>query len=122
MSAFDSFTTPPPSRARAETATSTPAALTRTEHAGTAARAVVPEHPGLSIFAPRAPRYVDYMSCPLCSYRVGIEFHGVLMSGAKVHTVGAHSPGRGNRRNGEPRCMGAGMRVEFVGDWRGANP
>ncbi len=116
---FDSFTTTPPSRARAETSVSTPAALTRAEPAGAVARPVVPPQRQPVITSSRPPRFVDYMACPMCAYRVGIEFHGVLMSGAKVHTIGVHSPGRGNRRNSEPRCMGAALRVEFVGDWRG---
>ncbi len=59
------------------------------------------------------------MACPMCAVRIGIEAHGELMDGTKIRTVAAHSVGRGNSRNGEPRCMAAGMRVEFVGDWRG---
>jgi hypothetical protein len=75
----------------------------------------------LSVFTPRAPKYVDYIPCPMCAVpRIGLEYQGVLMSGVKLHTVGAHSSGRGNVGNGLPRCLGSGLKMEFVaGVWRG---
>ena len=82
--------------------------------AAVAAPAVIPNKTG--------PRFVDYSPCPMCGApRVGVEYHGELMSGAKVHQLYAHSEGRGIRLRGQPRCLGAGMRVVFEGGvWKGA--
>jgi hypothetical protein len=104
---------------RAGSAVSTPA-TSSTGLAGVPARPVVPA--SVSTFAPRGPRFVDYMPCPLCGHeRVGIEFHGTLMSGAKVHALFSHSMGAALVRKGMPRCMGSGLRVVFLGGvWRGA--
>lgn len=34
----------------------------------------------------RAPRFVDYAACSLCGCEpLGVEYHGQLKSGAKVH-------------------------------------
>lgn len=100
----------------------TPRALTR-ELAGPPARtAVFPASVtgALSCFTPRQKRFVDHMPCPTCGHpSVGVEFHGVLMSGAKVHELAKHAPGRGNRRGNESVCLGSKVRVVFEhGDWR----
>jgi hypothetical protein len=102
------------------TGTANPSASTSVELAGAPARPVVPA--SVSTFAPRGPRFVDYMPCPLCGHeRVGIEFHGTLMSGAKVHALFSHSMGAALVRKGMPRCMGSGLRVVFRGGvWQGA--
>lgn len=73
------------------------------------------------ITSARGPRFVDHMTCPLCGTdRLGIEYHGELMSGAKVHTIAAHTAGLRRVERKQPRCLGATMRVEFVGGvWRG---
>lgn len=73
------------------------------------------------IHSTRGPRFVDHTQCPMCGVdRIGIEFHGVLMSGAKVHTITAHTPEKRRVEPGQPRCLGAGMRMIFVdGAWRG---
>lgn len=73
------------------------------------------------ITSTRGPKYVDHMTCPMCGVeRVGIEYHGELMSGAKVHTIAAHSPEMRCVMPKQPRCLGAGMRVRFVnGAWAG---
>ena len=73
------------------------------------------------ITSKRGPKYVDHTACPMCGVdRVGIEYHGELMTGAKVHTLAAHTAELRYSKSGQPRCLGAGMRVEFVeGAWRG---
>lgn len=73
------------------------------------------------ITSERGSRYVDRMTCPMCGTdREGIEYHGELMSGAKVHTVQAHTAGKRRTERGQPRCLGAGMRVVFEGGiWKG---
>lgn len=70
----------------------------------------------------RGPRFVDTTTCPMCGIdRIGIEFHGVLMTGAKVHTIAVHTPNMRRVQNGQPRCLGAAMRIVFEGGvWRGA--
>lgn len=70
----------------------------------------------------RGPRFVDHGTCSMCGVeRLGIEYHGELRSGAKVHQFAAHSEGRRSVQSGRPRCLGAGMRVVFEGGtWRGA--
>lgn len=67
------------------------------------------------------PRYVDHAPCPMCGVdRQGIEYHGELMSGAKVHTIAAHTSGMRRVAPGQPRCLGAGMRMVFDdGVWKG---
>lgn len=74
------------------------------------------------IHSTRGPRYVDHMTCPMCGAdREGIEYHGELMSGAKVHTIQAHTAGMRRVQRGEPRCLGAAMRVVFTSSgWLGA--
>lgn len=81
--------------------------------------AVVERQPVIT--STRGPRWVDHMTCPMCgSEDVGIAYQGELMSGAKVHTLGAHSPGMRSVKHGMPRCLGAGMRVVFEGgEWKG---
>jgi hypothetical protein len=76
------------------------------------------------ITSTRGSRFVDHTSCQYCGTdRMGIEFHGVLMSGAKVHQLVAHSPGVRRVARGQPRCLGAGMRLVFEGGvWRGLQP
>lgn len=70
---------------------------------------------------PRGPRFVDHMDCPLCKARdLGIEYGGELMSGAKVHTIRAHTEGKRGVVSGKPRCFGSGLRVVFSnGIWKG---
>ena len=77
---------------------------------------------GMVITSKRGSRYVDHTTCPMCGVDgQGIEYHGVLMSGAKVHTLAAHTSGMRRVQAGEPRCLGAGMRVVFEGGaWKGA--
>jgi hypothetical protein len=111
-----------PAPRAAATVTRTPQS-TRGGLAGASARpAVFPSlHTGtVSCFTPRGPRFVDFMACSLCGApRVGIEYHGELRSGAKVHETATHAPGRGNRRGEQPTCLGSKVRVVFVGgDWR----
>lgn len=74
------------------------------------------------IGAPRGPRYVDHAMCPMCGTAgEGVTYQGELRSGAKVHTLQAHSHGLRCVRNGEPRCLGSGLRMAFVGGgWIGA--
>lgn len=75
------------------------------------------------ITSTRPPRFVDYTGCPMCGHeRLGVEYHGELMSGAKVHTLAAHSPSMARVQNGgKPRCLGAGLRMVFEGGtWKGA--
>lgn len=74
------------------------------------------------ITSKRGPRYVDYCECPTCHFpKVGVEYHGTLMSGAKVHQVAAHTEGSGANRRGWPRCLGAGMRLVLEnGEWKAA--
>lgn len=88
-----------------------PPALTRTE-----AAAEELAH----ITSKRRPRFVDHTACPTCSHpRIGLEYQGELMSGVKLHTLGAHSYGFASVTMGRPRCLGAGTRMEFRdGDWR----
>jgi len=72
------------------------------------------------ITSERAPRFVAHASCSLCGVRdLGVEFHGELMSGAKIHQLAAHSPDKRSVQRGQPRCLGSGARVQFVGGhWR----
>lgn len=74
------------------------------------------------ITSTRGPKYVDHMTCPMCGTDgQGVEYHGQLMSGAKVHTIAAHAAGIRRAQRGQPRCLGAGMRIVFVeGIWKGA--
>lgn len=77
------------------------------------------------ITSTRGSRFVDYMDCPMCgAVKLGIEFHGELMSGAKVHQLAAHAAGKRSVPDSKsPRCRGAAMRVDFVdGNWRGVKP
>ena len=76
------------------------------------------------ITSTRGPRFVDHMTCPMCGVeQLGIEYQGELMSGAKVNTLAAHTPGMRRVERKQPRCLGAGVRVEFVGGvWRGGRP
>ncbi len=76
------------------------------------------------ITSTRGGRFVDHMPCPMCGRdQLGIEYHGELMSGAKVHLIAAHTPGLRRVERGRPRCLGAGMRVVFEnGVWKGAPP
>ena len=75
------------------------------------------------ITSKRPPRFVDHTSCPLCGIdRIGVEYHGVLMTGAKVHTLAAHTANMRRVDTKQPRCLGAGMRVVFEGGvWKGAS-
>jgi hypothetical protein len=70
----------------------------------------------------RDARYVDRGTCPMCGVtELGIEYHGRLLTGAKVHTLASHTAGMRRVQNGEPRCLGAGMRIVFAGGvWKGA--
>jgi hypothetical protein len=70
----------------------------------------------------RTPRFVAYAPCPMCGFdRVGIEYHGTLLSGAQVNQLAAHAPGMGRGDHGKPRCLGAGMRMLLEGGvWKGA--
>ena len=83
-----------------------------------------PSPPVVRAIAPvtRGPKFVDAMTCPMCNVeRLGITYQGELMSGAKVHELAAHSAGRRSVANGQPRCLGARMRVVFEnGIWKGA--
>ena len=74
------------------------------------------------ITSKRGSRFVDHAPCPMCGFpRVGIEYHGTLMSGAKVHTLAKHTAGSGASLSRQPRCLGAGMRIVFEGgQWKGA--
>lgn len=74
------------------------------------------------IHSKRASRFVDRTACPMCGTAdEGIEFHGVLMSGVKVHTIVAHTAGMKRVESGQPRCLGSGMRMVFEGGvWKGA--
>lgn len=82
---------------------------------------LVPEREPV-ITSTREPRFVDHATCPMCGTdREGIEYHGVLMSGAKVYTLAAHTAGARRVASGQPRCLGAGMRMVFEGGvWKGA--
>lgn len=103
-----------PGAARDRATRSAPLALAQA-NASTGASGAAP-----SIFTPRAPRFVDYTPCPMCGYRLGLEYQGELRSGVKLHTIAAHSAGRGSVRPGEPRCLGAGLRMVFTpSGWRG---
>jgi hypothetical protein len=91
------------------------------------ARATVPPRPAERepvITSKRGSRFVDHTSCQYCGTDgMGVEFHGVLMSGAKVHQLVAHSPGVRRVASGQPRCLGAGMRLVFEGgEWKGLRP
>lgn len=86
---------------------------------------VAPARPAVRaevITSKRGPRFADYTACPLCGHpRIGLEYQGELLSGVKLHTLYAHSPGSAMVQRGKPRCLGAGMRMTFVaGGWRGA--
>ena len=96
-------------------AASTPAVSSR-ELAGTPARSVVPTSSEVDhITSKRGARFVDYTACPLCGFdRVGLAYQGTLRSGAKVHELGAHSPGAGRVIPRSTRCMASGMRMTFV--------
>lgn len=74
------------------------------------------------IHSKRASRFVDRTACPMCGTAdEGIEFHGVLMSGVKVHTIVAHTAGMKRVETKQPRCLGSGMRMVFEGGvWKGA--
>lgn len=74
------------------------------------------------ITSTRGPRFVDYTPCPMCGHeRIGIEYHGQLMSGAKVHQLAAHTAGMARVAPRQPRCLGAGMRLVFTASgWEGA--
>jgi hypothetical protein len=51
----------------------------------------------------------------------GVEYQGELRSGAKIHTLAAHTAGMRRVERGQPRCLGAGMRLVFEGGiWKGA--
>lgn len=70
----------------------------------------------------RGPRFVAHASCPSCNVtQLGITFHGVLSSGAKIYELAAHSPGRRAVKNKEGRCGGSSMRMAVTADgWRPA--
>lgn len=74
------------------------------------------------IHSTRPARFVDHAVCPMCGTdRMGIEYHGELKSGAKVHQIAAHTPNFRRVERGQPRCLGAGMRMVFEGGaWKGA--
>lgn len=80
------------------------------------ARSAVPTSSEVDhITSKRGPRFADYTSCPMCGHeRLGLEYQGELRSGVKLHTLAAHSPGAGRTTKGQPRCLGAGMRMKFV--------
>lgn len=69
----------------------------------------------------RGSRFVDHTMCPMCGVdNLGVTYQGMRASGAKIHEVTAHSPGKRRVGNGEVRCLGAGLRVVFVnGRWIG---
>lgn len=103
-----------------------PAAL-RTTAASFIARATAPTAPAAPaerepvITSKRPPRFVDHATCPMCGIdRLGVEFHGELRSGAKVHQLAAHTANMRRVDTKQPRCLGSSMRMEFVdGNWRG---
>lgn len=74
------------------------------------------------ITSKRPPRFVDHTTCPMCGTAgQGIEFHGTLMSGAKVHQIAAHTANMRRVDRSQPRCLGSGMRIVFEGGvWKGA--
>lgn len=74
------------------------------------------------ITSKRGSRFVDHTACPMCGIDgQGVEYHGTLMSGAKVHQLAAHTAGMRRVERGQPRCLGAGMRLVFEGGgWKGA--
>lgn len=74
------------------------------------------------ITSTRGSRFVDHTACPMCGTDgEGVEFHGVLLTGVKVHTIAAHSPAMRRVQNGHPRCLGSSMRMVFeAGSWKGA--
>lgn len=80
-----------------------------------------PDVPPLIVTSSRGALFVDHMNCPMCGVdRIGITYQGLRASGAKIHEVAAHSPGKRRVGNGEVRCLGAGLRVVFVnGRWIG---
>jgi hypothetical protein len=105
---------------RAGSAASTPAASSSVI-AGVSARPVVP--PTEYITSKRGPRFVDHTGCPHCSApRVGLEYQGVRANGAKMHTLAAHSPGRGNVPRGMPRCAGVGAHMTLTADGWAVTP
>jgi hypothetical protein len=71
--------------------------------------------------APRGARFVDHTACPYCgTEREGIEYHGQLRDGSKVHTIAAHTEGLRRVERGRPRCLGSGMRLTFTAaGWAG---
>lgn len=75
------------------------------------------------ITSERGPKYVDYATCPMCGVTdLGIEYQGELRSGAKLHTISAHTAERRRVERGMPRCLGAKMFVVFEGGaWKGAS-
>lgn len=106
-------------RAVPDTEVPHPATAHGREHAGAPTRPVVPI--GEVIHSKRGPRFVDYAGCPMCGHhRIGVVYLGVSIKGPKMHELFAHSPGSASSRRGEPRCLGAGLRVVFVGgSWQG---
>jgi hypothetical protein len=73
------------------------------------------------ITSKRGPRFVDRTRCPMCGTdELGIEYHGELRDGSKVHQIAAHTAGLRRVDTKQPRCLGAGLRVVFdEGGWRG---
>lgn len=74
------------------------------------------------ITSKRQPRFVDHATCSMCGVtELGVEYHGELRDGTKVHQLAAHTAGMRRVERKQPRCLGAGMRVAFVdGGWHGA--
>ena len=69
----------------------------------------------------RPPRFVDKTTCPMCGVtELGIEFHGTLIKGGDVHQLAAHTAEKRSVQHGQPRCLGAAMRVarDEEGRWR----
>lgn len=80
-------------------------------------RPVVVAHAPVAALSTRGPRFVGHAVCPMCGVDgIGVEYHGELMTGAKVHQLAAHTAGMRRVDRMQPRCLGAGMKVT----WKGA--
>lgn len=84
-------------------------------------RSIGPERQPV-ITSTRGPRFVAHATCPWCGTpEVGVEYQGELRSGAKVHTLAAHTAGMRRTERGQPLCLGARMRMVLEGGtWKGA--
>lgn len=108
------FAAPDAARDRATTPTSRAHAQARGSAGASGAAPSVPTEVD-HITSKRGPRFADYTTCPMCGHeRLGLEYQGELLSGVRLHTLAAHSPAAGRTTKGQPRCLGAGMRMKFV--------